>query len=100
MGNGINVIQASQATISDNSINGNGQNGIFVSENSGVNLGSDTGSGIFDAPNTTAVNNGRNGINCRVGGYGNGRIGTLNGNGGPKDFGTSCIDSLDKPDTF
>ncbi len=98
--NGVNVDRASQANISDNTIDGNGQNGIFVTENSGVNLGSDTGDGIFDAPNRTKVNNGLHGIRCRVGGYGNGRIGTLNGNSGPKDFGTSCIDSLDTPDTF
>ena len=98
--NGINVALASQATISDNAIDANEQNGISVTENSGVNLGSDTGTGIFDAPNRTTVNNGLRGISCRVGGYGNGRIGTLNGNSGPKDFGTSCVDSVDKPDTF
>lgn len=98
--NGINVDRASQATVSDNAINANGQNGIFVTENSGVNLGSDTGTGIFDAPNRTSANNGLRGISCRVGGYGNGRLGTLNGNSGAKSFGTSCIDSLDQPDTF
>jgi parallel beta-helix repeat protein len=98
--NGVNVVQASQANVSDNTIDANGQNGIFVTENSGVNLGSDTGVGIFEAPNRTTANNGLRGISCRVGGYGNGRIGTLNGNSGPKDFGTSCVDSVDKPDTF
>ncbi len=98
--NGVNVDRASQANISDNTIDGNGQNGVFVTENSGVNLGSDTGSGIFDAPNRTTVNNGLRGISCRVGGYGNGRLGTLNGNSGSKDFATSCLDSLDTPDTF
>jgi parallel beta-helix repeat protein len=98
--NGINVDRASQATVSDNTIEANGLNGIFVTENSGVNLGSDTGTGIFDAPNRTTANNGLRGISCRVGGYGNGRLGTLNGTSGPKDFGTSCVDSLDKPDAF
>jgi parallel beta-helix repeat protein len=98
--NGINVAQASQATISTNAIDANGQNGISVSENSGVNLGSDTGVGLFEAPNTTSANNGLRGISCSVGGYGNGRIGTLNGITGATNFGTSCIDSLDKPDTF
>jgi len=100
MRNGVSVDRASQANISDNTIDANGQNGIFVTENSGVNLGSDTGTGIFDAPNRTTVNNTLRGISCRMGGYGNGRLGTLNGNSGPKDFGTSCIDSLDRPDTF
>jgi parallel beta-helix repeat protein len=98
--NGVNVDRASHATVSDNTIDANGQNGIFVTENSGLNLGSDTGTGIFDAPNRTTVNNALRGISCRVGGYANGRLGTLNGNGGGKDVGTSCIDSVNLPDTF
>jgi parallel beta-helix repeat protein len=75
--NGINVAQASQATISTNAIDANGQNGISVSENSGVNLGSDTGVGLFEAPNTTSANNVLRGISCSVGAYGNGRIGSF-----------------------
>jgi len=97
---GINVERASQATISDNTIDANSQNGIYVTENSMVNLGSDTGSGLFDAPNRTNTNNVLRGIACRVGGAANGRRGTLNGNTGAKDFGSSCVDSLDTPDTF
>ena len=97
---GINVERASQATISDNTIDANGQHGIYVTENSIVNLGSDTGAGLFDAPNRTNTNNVLRGIACRVGGSANGRRGTLNGNGGAKDFGTSCVDSLDIADTF
>ena len=98
--NGVNVDRASQATVSDNDIDGNGLNGIGVTENGGVNLGSDANAGIFDAPNRTSVNNGARGISCRVGGYANGRLGTLNGSAGAKSFGSSCIDSLDQPDTF
>ena len=97
---GINVERASQATISDNLLDANGQHGIRVTENSVVNLGSDTGAGLFDAPNRTTVNNTLRGIACRVGGAANGRRGTLNGNAGAKDFGASCVDSLDAPDTF
>jgi len=97
---GINVERASQATVSDNTIDANGQHGIFVTENSHVNLGSDTGTGLFDAPNRTTVNNVLRGVACRVGGSANGRRGTLNGNTGTKDFGASCVDSLDTPDTF
>ncbi len=97
---GINVERASQATVSDNAIDGNGQHGIFITENSVVNLGSDTGAGLFDAPNRTTNNNVLRGVACRVGGSANGRRGTLNGNGGTKDFGTSCVDSLDVADTF
>ena len=97
---GINVERASQATVSDNAIDANGQHGIFITENSVVNLGSDVGAGLFDAPNRTTINNVLRGIACRVGGSANGRRGTLNGNGGAKDFGTSCVDSLDVADTF
>ena len=97
---GINVERASQATISDNLLDANGQHGIFVTENSVANLGSDTGAALFDAPNRTTVNNVLRGIACRVGGAANGRRGTLNGNAGAKDFGTSCVDGLDAPDTF
>ena len=98
--NGVNVERASQATISDNAIDHNGGHGVFVTENSGVNLGSDTGTGIFDAPNWTNANNLGSGVACRVGGYVNGRSGTLKGNAGVKSTGTSCVDSLDVPDTF
>jgi parallel beta-helix repeat protein len=97
---GVNVERASQATVSANTIEANGQHGIFVTENSVVNLGTDAGSGLFDAPNQTLVNNVLRGIACRVGGAANGRRGTLNGNSGAKEFGTSCVDSLDVPDTF
>ena len=98
--NGVNIDRASHAAVSDNTIEANGQNGIFVTENSGLNLGSDTGTGIFDAPNRTGVNNGLRGVSCRVGGYANGRLGTLNGNAGAKELGTSCIDSINLPDTL
>jgi parallel beta-helix repeat protein len=97
--NGINVERASYANAASNSIDANGQNGIFVTENSAVNLGSDTGAGIYDAPNQTVANNALRGIACRVGGAANGRLGTLNGNGGATDFGGSCVNSLDKSDT-
>ena len=97
--NGINVDRVSQANVSDNTINANGQHGIYVTENSGVNLGSDTGTGLFDAPNRTTANNVLRGLTCRVGGYANGRLGTLNGNAGTTSFGGSCVNSLDVADT-
>ena len=97
---GVLVERASQATVSDNTIDANGQHGIFVTENSMVNLGTDAGTGLFDAPNRTNINNTLRGVACRVGGAANGRRGTLNGNSGAKDFGTSCVDSLDVADTF
>jgi parallel beta-helix repeat protein len=98
--NGIHVERASQATISSNTINANRLSGIYVTENAGGNLGSDTGVGLFDAPNSTTVNNGRYGVECFVGGYVNGRRGTLNGTAGAKVSGTSCVDSLDASDQF
>ena len=48
-------------------------------ESSGVDLGSTTGTTIFDLPNNTTVNNSYVGINFGAGAYVSGRIGTLNG---------------------
>ena len=93
--NGIQVAEVSHARISSNVINGSGQNGIFVTQNSGVNLGNDTGSTIYDSPNSTAINNGDKGLKCTTGGYADGRLGTLNGSGpNPTSFTSNCINSL------
>ncbi len=93
---GIQVDRVSQADICDNTIDGNGQNGIFVAHNSGVDLGKNTGTTIFDLPNTTTVNNGDKGVRCSIGGYVDGRLGTLKGLGkhDATDFSKDCIDSL------
>lgn len=85
-GSGIIVSRASHAEISSNTINGNNEHGIFVTQNSGVNLGRDTGTGIFDAPNSTTVNNTQNGIRCLLNSYADGRLGSLNGTAGAKNF--------------
>jgi parallel beta-helix repeat protein len=50
--NGVIVTRVSHADVSSNTIDNNGGDGVFVFRNSGVNLGEDTGSGIFDSPNT------------------------------------------------
>ena len=92
--NGVDITRASQADVASNTISGNGQDGIFLSANSGVNLGSDTGTGIYDSPNTTTANNGGAGIRCSIGSYAAGRLGTLTGAKGAKDFDTTCIDRL------
>ncbi len=90
-GNGITIYRLSYAQISSNTIDGNGtspgniNSGIAVLEGSGVDLGSPSGSGIFNSPNNTTVNNGYFGINLGVGTYVTGRIGTLNGVYGPID---------------
>jgi parallel beta-helix repeat protein len=101
-GSGIIVSRASHGEISSNTIDGNSEHGIFVTENSGVNLGRDTGNGIFDLPNSTTVNNTQNGIRCLLNSHANGRLGTLNGAAGAKFFVTGppgansggCHDSL------
>jgi len=85
-GSGILVSRVSHADISSNTINGNSDHGIFVTQNSGVNLGRDAEAGIFDAPNSTTANNTLNGIRCLLNSYADGRLGSLNGNGGAKNF--------------
>ena len=93
---GIRIAKVSQADISDNTINGNGRYGILVTQNSGVNLGRDTGTKILDLPNSSTVGNGDKGLSCSIGGYADGRLGTLKGVGkkNATDFTKDCIDSL------
>lgn len=91
---GVSVTRVSHADISSNVIDNNGDDGISVGENSGVNLGRDTGTGIFEAENTTTVNNGDFGIACFINSSANGRLGTLNGVSGTTSFTSGCIDSL------
>lgn len=100
-GGGIVVSRVPSADISSNTINSNTGDGILVTQNSGVNLGSDSGSGIFSAPNSTTSNNTGAGIRCRINSYADGRLGTLNGGLGATNVDTSvgtpnggCVDSL------
>lgn len=92
--NGVLVSRASQVDITSSTIDGNGMSGIDVSQNSAVQLGADKGTGIFESPNTTSTGNEQVGIRCTVNSSADGRIGTLNGKNGAKDFDSSCIDSL------
>ncbi len=93
---GVEVRLGSHADISDNDIDGNADEGIRVNQSSGVNLGSDTGTGIFDLPNRTdAANlNGDNGIRGFTRCYVNGRLGSLNGTNAAKNISGSCSDNL------
>lgn len=86
---GVAVNRGSHADIASNTINNNTGQGIFVTRNSGVNLGDDAGTGIFDSPNSTTVNNGSFGIVCRINSYADGRRGSLNGNSGAFSFDTT-----------
>ena len=91
---GVQVALASQANLSNNTIDANGGDGVLVSGGSGVNLGADTGDGFLEQPNATKVNNRGFGIRCQVGGYTNGRLGSLNGEGGVQTSSEGCINSL------
>ena len=96
-GHGVSVTQASAAEISDNEVNGNAQDGISVGRNSFVQLGSDSGTGIFDNINRSSTsNNGRVGLRCFINSSADGRLGTLNGNTSPftKEILSGCVDSL------
>jgi parallel beta-helix repeat protein len=90
---GVLITRVSHADVSSNTIDSNGGDGVFVFRNSGVNLGEDTGSGIFDSPNTTNVNNTGFGVRCAINSYADGRRGTLNGASGAFSFPTGCVDS-------
>jgi len=92
--NGIQISRGAQADITSSTIDGNGLSGVEVSQNSNVQLGADKGTGIFEAPNTTSAGNSQVGIKCTVNSSVGGRLGTLNGKSGAKDFDSSCVDSL------
>ncbi len=78
---GISVGRLSQADVAGSVIEGNMGHGTEVSQGSAVNLGSDSGAGIADLANTTDVGNPNQGfgIVCGIGGYANGRSGSLTG---------------------
>jgi len=104
-GHGISVFKGSHADIASNDISGNGGDGINVGDNSGVNLGSTVTDGatnvppvspVFTQPNTTTEPNSGFGIQCSIGGYVIGQIGTLNGTAGVRSFDKTCIDALPK----
>ena len=93
---GVSVVRLSQADVAGNVIEGNLGHGIEVSQGSAVNLGNDSGAGIADLANTTGVANPNHGfgIACGIGGYANGRSGSLTGLAGPASFSGGCINSL------
>jgi hypothetical protein len=91
---GILVNAVSHADIASNTIDNNGGHGINFGRNSGVDLGADTGTSIFESPNSTTVNNAGFGLRCFINSYADRRLGTLNGTLGAKDaFTGGCIDS-------
>lgn len=96
-GNGVTVQDVAHAGIADNTINQNGNDGIQVSGGSGADLGSETGgTTIFDLPNTTTTKNAFKGIECFIGGYVDGSLGSLNGVKGKTAISKGCFNSLIK----
>jgi hypothetical protein len=88
------VLRGSQADIASNLIDGNGQNGIFVSEGSGANLGSGTAIATLDLPNSGT--NGDKGLGCSIGGYVDGVLGTPDGLHGAVGISKGCFNSVTK----
>ena len=85
---GITVTRNSQVDAASNAIDNNGQDGVNVSDNSEANLGEDNPTSFLDDPNTTTVNNTRNGIRCIRGGVVRGHLGATNQlNGNVEQFG-------------
>ena len=101
-GDGIQITRLSQADLAQNNVSNNSGSGVFVTQNSGVNLPDvlPTGS-FFDDPNTTTVLNSVNGIKCTLGGFVNGHTGSvgtqINGAAGPANIDGSCPSSLNTP---
>lgn len=93
-GDGVQVREAAQASVASNVIDANNGHGVSVHQSSGINLGSDSGTRFSQLPNSTTTPNGGFGLMCELGGYADGRLGTLTGSRGPTSFDGTCIDSL------
>ena len=85
VGSGILIEGVSQADVFINEIDGNGQDGIKLTENSGVNLSGNS---------TDVSNNVGFGLSCTIGAYASGSIGTLNGTIEATSFDGTCINDL------
>ncbi len=89
---GVEAVNSAGVTIASNSISGHGLSGVWVVEGSTVFLGEVSGSGLFRDPNSGT--NTQHGIKCERQGTANGRIGTLTGSLGAKNFGLTLTLSL------
>ena len=89
---GVEAVNSAGALIASNSITGNGLSGVWVVEGSTVFLGEVSGSGLFRDPNSGT--NTQHGIKCERQGTANGRIGTLTGSLGAKNFGLTLTISV------
>jgi parallel beta-helix repeat protein len=91
---GVYIEKSAQAEVMANTIDSNAGHGVFVTHNSGAHLGSGTGARWMDKPNTTTVPNSGFGIQCSVGAYLVGQLGSLNGMAGLKSVTTGCVDTV------
>jgi hypothetical protein len=81
---GVRVARDSFADVANYLIDLSTGTGVAVLENTGVNLGEDSGSTIFTLPNSSTNNNGDFAYRCNSGSTIGGRLGTLSGSlGGP-----------------
>jgi hypothetical protein len=83
----------SHVDLAGNHLDGNTSDGVTVTENSDVLLGG--GSGILNPPNATEVPNGGYGIRCSLNSSAGGRLNTLTGGLGEKQFDPSCTNGLE-----
>lgn len=89
--NGIAIEQVSHADVAGNVISGNGGSAIRVVGNSGVNL-ADSAMRLFEQPNVSRSPNMLFGVQCKLGAYVSGPIGTLTGRRGAFDRADpSCV---------
>ncbi len=94
-GHGVFVDRNSQAEIAACTITGNAGDGIRGMRGAGVETGTDaTGATPQFDDNTNTGTNGGYGVRCTIGGFVDGRLGTLTGALGGKFFAESCVDSL------
>lgn len=89
---GIAIEQVSHADVAGNRLDANGGSAILVVGNSGVNL-ADSAMRLFEKPNVTESANGQFGLECAMGAYVSGQIGSLTGRRG-------VIDRSDSSCTF
>lgn len=92
---GISVDRNAQAEVSACTITGNAGDGVRGMRNAGVDLGTDATGATprFDDDTNTGTNAGF-GVRCMIGGFVDGRLGTLTGTSGGKSFAESCVDSV------
>jgi parallel beta-helix repeat protein len=90
---GVYLEKMAQAEVMANTIDANSGHGIFVTQNSGAHLGSASGARWMDKPNTSNVANGGFAVQCSVGAYLVGQIGSLAGAAGPWSILSGCVNT-------